>query len=357
MSITPVPVTPRRFAWLPLLFLAATPLAATAQEPTTEPFQPPIGGAWEPVQSLGQPPRWKPFLTGGYGVDNTPASGSRTGGTLSLGLYHDITSPVTGLLGISGEAYGGQRGNELDTGLRLNLESRAFFLHGGLDWNHRTNAIDWAIGLTVPPRRGGLFGRGGQIRLRLVPSRDYSWELAATLPLRQPAAGKTRTRAVDVEMPPPPSGAQLRHEPAHERSRIAVARVADAMGNVNAMSTFFWLIEDERIGYRASIDEWRETLVSFRAELNALDDGSADNLHQAIVIRYHTALDHALGLAAGAPEGDAALVGRRFGDQARRVALEEVVLPYNRTIGQYKQPDRLDGLIARARARCVARDR
>lgn len=344
----------RRFAWAPLLFLGVTPLPARAQEPAAEPFRPPIGGAWEPVQSLGQPPRWKPFLTGGYGVDNTPASGPRAGGTFSIGVYHDITSPVVGLLGISGEAYGGQRGDELDTGLRLNLESRAFFLHGGLDWNHRTNAIDWAIGLTVPPRRGGLFGRGGQIRFRLAPSRDYSWELAATLPLRQPAAGRTRTRAVDVEMPPPPSGAQPRREPTHERSRVAVARVADAMGNVNAISTFFWLIEDERIGYRASIEEWRETLVSFRSELDVLDHGSADNLHEAVVVRYHTALEHALGLAAGAHESDATLVGRRFGDQARRIALEEVVLPYNRTIGQYKQPDRLDGLIARARARWVA---
>lgn len=351
--MTPSGFCPAFAARLALLLLAAVPTLARGQEPAVEPFEPPIGGTWEPVQSLGQPPRWKPFLTGGFGVDHALGE-PRAGAAFSLGLYRDLTSPVSGLLGVSAELYGGERGEDLDTGLRLSLESPAFFLHTGVDWNHQAGSADWAIGLSVPPRRGGLFSRGGDIRFTFLPTRNQSWLVAAKLPLRQPAAGRTRSRAVAVELPAPPRGAERRRAPSHERSRVAMAQVVDAMNDVNALANFFWLIEDERIGYRASIEEWRRTLLAFSPELEAMDDGAAGNLYEAVVARYHGGLDHALGLAAGAHEDVAARVGRRLADHARQVALTEVVLPYNRTIGQYKDPDRLDGLIARARARWLA---
>jgi hypothetical protein len=72
------------------------------------------------------------------------------------------------------------------------------------------------------------------------------------------------------------------------------------------------------------------------------------------VERYHAALDHALGLAMGASADRAVQAGRPLADQARRIALEALVLPYNRAIGQFREPDTLLGLAAEARSRWIS---
>jgi phosphatidylserine/phosphatidylglycerophosphate/cardiolipin synthase-like enzyme len=322
--------------------------------PEADPFRPPIGGAWEPVVSIGQPPRWRPFLGLAYGLDRT-LPGEGAGGTVSLGMARDLFSPVYGALGVSGQLYAGQRAEEFDGGVRLELESPALFLHLGGDWNARSRRTDLLLGISAPPLRGGLFGRGGEVRLDYLPTRDHSFQVGITLPLRQPLAGRTRPGQVDVELPRPPRRA-LDPAPLSPPVKEAMEEVREAMDWMVAVGNFFWLTENESLGYRATVEEWREILGGFRQELDAREDEIWDGAsHEGKVEAYHSALDRAFGRAMGADDPDGAeALGRPLADQARRMALEEVVLPYNRTIGQYKQPDRLGGLTARARARWTA---
>ncbi len=276
-----------------------------------------------------------------------------TGGTLSLGVYRDLASPIYAVLGVSGEVYGGQRGDRVDGGARFSLESPALGLHTGIDWNAPGRRVDWSVGFSLPVRRGGFFTRGGELRAAYLPGRSHSFSVSATLPLRQPLAGRTRPRAVDVELPRAPVRAQPFRLPAGGATAEAVREVIDAMRVLFAIAHTFWLIEDESLGYEQSVREWREVLGGFRSELDGLDrGGDGTTLHGVLTEQYHAALDRSFGFALGASDpGEAEVRGRALADLARRMALEEVLLPYNRTIGRYKQPDRLDGLLARARAR------
>ena len=81
-------------------------------------------------------------------------------------------------------------------------------------------------------------------------------------------------------------------------------------------------------------------------------DGQADGVLagdefvvDAIKNREYEGLDAAFAAAVGAKQG------RAVSDLAREILLDEVLLPYDRLIGQFKEPDTLRGLGERARVR------
>jgi hypothetical protein len=68
---------------------------------------------------------------------------------------------------------------------------------------------------------------------------------------------------------------------------------------------------------------------------------------------YHAAMDRAFSIAVSGeslPAGQSTALGRRVAQQAREVILEQVLLPYNRLLGQKKNPDSTRGLAAAASA-------
>jgi hypothetical protein len=348
-------------AWVFAFVLVSAAVPAHAQVPPAEGdtvsrarFAPPVAGTWEPVRSLGQPSPWRPFMGFGYGWDRS-MPGEGAGASASVGVVRDLYSPLYGLLAVGGEMYAGQRGEELDGGARLYLESAAVLLNVGVDRNLRARRTDLFVGTSFPPVRGGLFSRGGHVRVHYLPGRDRSVEVGVTLPARQPRLGRTRPRVVDVPLPrvsrqaAPPA-------PLPHRLGAPIDEVREAMEWLVAMSSFFWLTENQALTHEATVREWRATLTSFRDEILEREPtpGPASS-HEGKVEAYHTALDRAFGIALGAEGDDAIEAGRPLADRARRKVLEEVILPYNRTIGQYRGPDSLEGLLARARARWTAR--
>jgi hypothetical protein len=128
------------------------------------------------------------------------------------------------------------------------------------------------------------------------------------------------------------------------------------MAWITSLHNIFWLTDLPSRSRRDPAVHTREVLAGLRAQLAARDSLlEGRNTYEREVAYYHARLDRAFGLALGAAVGNAAgEAGRELADRARHIALAEVVLPYNRTVGQYKKPDVLDGLIARARARFVA---
>ncbi len=333
------------------LALAGAEVAAQEPEP---PFVPPIAGSWEPVRSLGQPPVWKPYLLLGYGFDRT-AEPTQGGLSAGVGVYRDLVSPVFGALGASFELYWGQRSNRVDGGLRAYASAPLFYLHGGVDWNPRLGRTNFVLSAMFPPTRGGWLGRGGELRLDWIPARSHSLGASVVVPVAQPLAGRTRPKRVSVPLPRPPRIDLLPPPPAGTVLGDALAELDRSSLWLVRLHNLFWLTSRSRRLYDKTVDDARAELAQFRSELRARDSLLPDRATYAREVEfYHRSLEQAFGLALGTGSDLAAERGRPMADLARRIVLEEVFLPYNRAIGQYKQPDRLGGLVARARARFIA---
>lgn len=331
---------------------------AAAQDPATtdreggEPYTSPIAGSWQPVQSLGQPSDLKPFFRLGYGLDRGSTSDAAGAGA-AIGAFHDLFNPVYGALGLQVETYAGQQGDGFDAGMQAHLASPATFLQAGVDWNWRRREVGPVVGISLPLRRGGWPVRGSHLRLDWIPGRDQSVVIGFTFPLGQPLQGRTRSRSVDVVLPDPPDTRTA--PPPNGPAGEAVEGLLESMEWLAGMNGFFWLTRDSDIDPEESIVETRAALAGFRTELEARDSLLPGiPAYEREVTLYHGFVDRAFGLALGHGRGTAMTAGRAAADLARRAILEEVIFPYNRLVGQYKQPDELGGLAARARARFIA---
>ncbi len=338
-----------------ILILCTIALTAQAQGGGVSAERPdaPNARTWDLVRSVGQPPRWKPYVSVGYGVDRL-ARPTVMGLSSSVGVHRPVDNPVTGLLGINAEAYIGQRGARVDGGLKSVLTSSPFLVNAGVDWNARLGRADLVFGTTLPLQRGGWPAPGSELRVEWIPARQHSASVSLLLPLGQPLAGRTRPRTTDVSLPPAPRATHAVVASERDEVRAALSDARVHMTQLVSILTFFWLIKDQNLRYASSVREWREILADFAAEFfSTTPERPGQSQYHREADAYHTALDRAFGLAAG--EGkDAAVRGRVLADAARRTALIEIVLPYNRTIGQYRTPNSLYGLAARARARYAA---
>lgn len=335
-----------------LLAWAAGPGLA-AQTPDSA-FIPPIAGTWQPIRSIGQPPRVKPHVSLGFGFDRLEPD-YQAGITGAVGWSYDLTNPILGLLGVTAELYAGQRGRELDGGGRAYLESRLFYVRAGIDWNARLDRRDFVLSVVFPTTRGGWFGRGGEVRADWVPGRNHSFVLGVTVPVAQPLMGSTRPERVSVPLPHPPRVTRLPPPRPETPLGAALAELDRSARWVVRLHNLFWLTGESGKLSGVTLDEARRDLAAFRAELRTRDSLLPDrNTYAREVEFYHRLLERSFGLAIGADSGRAMAAGRPIADIARRITLEEIFLPYNATVGQYKQPDVLGGLVARARARFIA---
>jgi hypothetical protein len=344
---------PSRLAVALALVVCAAP-GARAQIADRDPFVPPIAGTWETVRSMGQPPRWKPVLGLGFGIDR-PASEPLLGTTLSLGIYRDVLDPLFGLLGATGEGYVGHRSQRLDGGGRLYLSAPALFVHAGVDWNARLTRPDLFLSATVPTIRGGWFRQGGLLRVDWMPGRDHSVIIGTAVPVGQPFAGRTRPRQVDVRLPRPPRAMRSGPLPPGSVAYDAVAELRRSMTWVMTLHNIFWLTEPRSLGEEDVAGRAGEVIEALVRDLAARDSLLPDrNTYEREIEHYHRTIERAFALALDGVVADPAASARTVAAEARHLALVEVLVPYNRTVGQYKKPDVLDGLIARARARFIA---
>jgi phosphatidylserine/phosphatidylglycerophosphate/cardiolipin synthase-like enzyme len=312
----------------------------------------PIAGTWDLPQSLGQPPIWRMYAGVGYGADRT-GDVSAAGVTASFGLRRGFGNPVLGLFGTSLHGYTGQRGTRHDAGAKAFIEMPALFIGAGVDWNSRLGAADAVIAATFPLRRGGWPLPGTEIRVEWLPGRDNSLGFEALVPFRQPLAGRTRPRNVQVSLPE----ASRSREPWTALTTASSARELDSarerMSRLVSIVTFFWRISDRTVGYEGSVRTWRANLTTLARDfLPAEQVRAGESQYEREARAYHAALDRAFGFAAGAANAEeVAATGRPLADAARRIALLEVVFPYNRSVGQYRRSHTLEGFLSRARAR------
>ena len=333
--------------WLSLVVAAsifvAWPSRAGAQAVPADPLV--------PVRSMGKPPVWKPFTGGFYGLDRSGEENASGGGAY-VGFYKDLMSSLVGV-GVSGEAYvGGYSGlSGVDGGGRALLELRSLFLKAGVDYDVQREDTSFILSLTLPLRRGGILGHGTTLRVDWLPGRGNSWNFGIQVPL-EPYMGKTRPRVTDVPLPrarKPETTASL------SPAIVAAMREVRLAGrSLATLSMSFW--RDDRSDRMKSLEKSRTEIREFKARISERDPLRPEGARVENEVRiHHDHLDLAFGLSVGATEADAKARGAPLGAIARQVVLDEVLYPYNRLFGQYKKPDELWGLAARARERFAAR--
>jgi hypothetical protein len=333
------------------LFAASMAASTAAQEQPSVEADGSLREIGQPIRSIGQPKRWLPFASAGASYSRL--SEAHTAGTVAAGVQRAYGNPVGGALAYSAEAYLRDDRSGVQGGARALVLSPTLFLHAGADWNHRLGRTDLLFGATVPVRRGGWPLRGSQLRGHWIPARSQAVELGFVVPVAQPLAGRTRPRHVEVRLPKPTRGLPPAPPMSNPGAQRELRETRMQMTQLVSMLTFFWLIEDRNIRYSESVREWREVLADFGAEfLPGAARTRGESQYQREALAYHTALERAFGWAAGAETSPVAGErGRVLADTARRIALIEILLPYNRTIGQYRSPNSLTGLAEFARVR------
>jgi hypothetical protein len=328
----------KRFA--AILFLAALTLSSGASADNSA--MPAEGGM---IRSMGFPKRWMPRLGGSYILDRSGNDG-RGGAELNLSVYRDILNPNLGALGLVTELYGGMAGEDSRGGARLMAAFKFFMFQYGADYSFTDERWTPILSFQFPLKRGGLFGRGGDVRIDWFPREGHSLSFGLNVPIFQPYKGKTRPKSAHVSLPKKGKRRPAAFEPSGELSST-IEKVAAAAREIQDYTTFF-LDKEYDLDSDKDIARITEGLDRFREYYYSTDDDYPEgHTFNAAIAVYHSSLEDAFTAAAGGDER----LGVDMADTARNVLLDEILLPYDRLLGQRKKDDTVLGFAVAARKR------
>ncbi|NJD19796.1 MAG: hypothetical protein FIA95_11015 [Gemmatimonadetes bacterium] len=297
--------------------------------------------------SMGLPPRWRWAAGVSLGVHNEDAA--KVTAYANVGVYRDLLNPMTSMLGVLGEAYGGTRGafaesEGVDGGVRLGLYSPITRLAFGGDYNAQDHELDLILSLIHPFQRGGLLKPGGSFRVDWLPGRGNSVGLGVRLPIAQPFLGKTRPRQDHVPLPDPePPPIFLIPDPSLVDALANAATHARWVNRLTVPFTDQW-----SWGAEGALERFAEDLDVLRRHLTpSPGDPATVRSPTQDADAYHAELDRAFSIATsgrGLAAGESTSFGRATAQKAREIILERVLLPYDRLLGQKKNPDTTRGL-------------
>ena len=294
----------------------------------------------EEIKSMGFHSRYKPYFGAMLKWDRQEDV-TRGGGELLLGVYRDIGNPNMGI-GLMGETYMAAVESELDGGLRGFFTVKTLMLGLGADYSLRDDRIRFIWNVMFPLWRKGPVQRGGDYRVDITSGKRRSYSFGIMTPLRQPYMAQTRPRLAHVTLPPKPGRTfETPYQPSAELESV-LEKIAAAAERISSYTVPF--LDRKRGSDEKDIREFRRLLKEARKDYHATDDDFPEgHTFEAEIRFYHKSLIRAFGLAVA----DEA-VGARAATEARKILFEEVVLPYNRLLGQYKANDTLLGFGARA---------
>ena len=298
---------------------------------------------------MGMPPTWR-WAVGFSGRTHRSAGEGQVAYYGTLGVYRDILNPMTAVLGVVGEGYVGQRGTfegligGLDGGGRVGLFSPVMRLGFGADYNLRDDDLDFYLSFVHPLKRGGFFVGGGSAWIDYVPGRHHSTGIGVRLPIGQKFLGRTRPRRDRVTLSDrrPPS---ISHRP--DSSAVAAMAHARELAHwINRMTVPFtehWDgNEDKALGrFVGAMGELKAHMADSTAGAGA---GRRTPVHD--VEAYHRELERAFSIAVSGRSldpGESTALGVSVADKAREILLDEVLLPYDRLLGQKKKHDSTRG--------------
>ncbi|HSE43923.1 MAG TPA: hypothetical protein VLA89_01195, partial [Gemmatimonadales bacterium] len=278
------------------------------------------------VRSMGLPQALKPYGAAAFGIDNRETN-TRAVAHGTLGIYHDLLNPAMSAAGLSLEGYGGVLGSDFDAGLRFFVGSPALRLHLGVDYSFTDTRLDFAVAVSDPVRRGGLLGGGSGLRITWAPVRG-AFEVGISAPLFQPFAGRTRFRELDRPSRPAPDDPHPEPLPRDSSLHEALASLRQSALWISRMTSpslprgppEFALMEDSAMAAHIVVGD------------STHPPGHTPALEEA---EFHRELELAFGSVPAA-------------DAARRILLEQVLLPFNRDFGRTRNSEVLKALCSHA---------
>ncbi len=318
---------------LALLLTSAAPHWAAAQDSAAAPTA-------KPVQSMGFPSTWKPYVGASLLLSNT-STGTEIGGQGLIGIHKELMNPMAGGPALRGEAYLGGTSAGVNGGGRLLLAIPVIWVAGGVDYSISLDQADFILSVLFPTTRGGFFHTGAEVRLDWLPARNQSFEIGMRIPIFQRFIGKSRQYTLEAQVPKP--------DPALAHQRVAPAQLDSLMAAVYRpgleilrFSSYFF--DDQGGSYQESLERARTRALAVKAILDAPGpEREGRTTYASIEAAYHLALDAAFGAALSGGTPDTA-VGRPVARQAEAIAFDRIILPYDRVFGQYKSHNSLLGL-------------
>jgi hypothetical protein len=293
---------------------------------------------------MGLPSPYRAYTGLGTGIE-LAGERSRLLSRAMIGASRDITNPVPGLVGVAVEAWMGSHATELDGGARLMFASNAAGLQVGADYSLRLGRVDAALAVQHPLRRGGILVPGGGLRFDWLPGRS-TFTASLSMPLLQRSPGRTRPRRVDVAPMPvatdrgPPRGDPPPLEPRLGRTLDELREAARWTSRV----VIPFLPAGDAAGSAAETRHVRDRLSRARTPGGPLRHSSA----LAEIRWYHSVLERAFELALGEEGRTGRALAVTLADTARRVLLDEVLIPYDRDLGRIRRTRVLRALCRRA---------
>jgi len=344
--------------FLAIAVLTAALVAVIASHAPAEVVRPPNRGGM--TKSLGLPPRYKWHVGGSLGgqfqshMDLTAQA--------RLGVFKNIVNPAANVVGLLLEGYGGGKAVKVDGGSRLydwdygaraSIASPFLRFAAGMDYNGPTSDFNFILTLFFPLRRSGIFGHGTDVRFEWLPSRGHTFNLALTVPLWR-HSGKTRPQRsyVKIEGNEPEPFIYEQKDPSLE----------EALGNLRDLSHWIARLTTPYLDHNA----WSRggALKKFEADMRDID-GFLSSDHplfpegvtsEGVVRRFHEELDRAFSIAMGGRPlelGRSTHEGRLVAARSKEIILEEVILAYNRSLGQFRKKDTTGPFAVNARGEFV----
>jgi hypothetical protein len=325
------------------LFALLAALAPVPAQGQTEP--PPQRGGL--TYSIGLPPRVERHVF----LDLGQHRRDETFGTAyaGAGVRRDLSNPVSNLAAAQAELYMGVRaGEQPDGGVRLAFHSPFLRFKAGVDYNFRDRHGDLILGVVHPLQRGGIFFPGGQFRVSYLPGRGHSFSLGIQAPTGERTSGRSRP-VQDAVRIRPPIGRVVPRAPGTD-SLLApdVARVAVLAERVQTLTLPF--LDHDASSDERALERVAGALDRIRA---LLDTGGPDGGPLSVeghILAYHDALDLLFSRALEPAATAATPAGRHWADVARKVLLDEVLVPHDALLGQNRAPETLVPFQARAQA-------
>ncbi|HYW32963.1 MAG TPA: hypothetical protein VE869_15795, partial [Gemmatimonas sp.] len=297
------------------------------------------------TKSLGQPGpwAWSIGLAAGYRGEPNDLVGV---GESRIGVYHELLSGALGVGGLQSELYSQSRNENYAAGVRLRFVSQVTGVAIGADYSLKDSRVRPIFTYVHPIRRGGLFADGSVLRVDVVTGPQHTFTVGFEKPIRRRIRmGTTRPRDDAVTLPTARATAPSGALPPRVAPVVATARAASQGIQQLAVP---WVEHDGLHGEKSD-----QRVIARLKELKALTSpaGAGRNIDRE-ALRFHDAIDLAFSIALDRTTDSAMPVstivasadGRRIGDKARAILLAEVLLPYDRLLGQIKRHDSTLGL-------------
>jgi hypothetical protein len=248
-----------------------------------------------------------------------------------------------------GVTAGAYRPKDVDGGLRAMIMAPAFKIGGGIDYNFLDSETDAIFSLMLPLRRGGILGHGSMLRLDWLPGRGNTLSIGIEVAMQR-YAGQTRPPKDHVKFNKPKTK-PTEYVVTDSTIDIALVNIQDAAHWINRLTVPY--LDHKGFKEKNGLKDFREEMQIMKTHMSSTGSlyPNGRTIHEEVRV-YHDELDRVFSIAASGgsfESGESSELGRVVSAGAREALFEEIILRYDRLLGQRKKNDSILNLGFNAR--------